>query len=379
MSKSASRTERNTNTRGTDLFIPAKLGPYELRNRIVMAPLTRNRARPGGVPQEMNVEYYAQRATAGLIITEGSQISPQGVGDPSTPGIDSQAQIAGWRRVTDAIHEGGGRVFLQLWHVGRISHPSLQPNGALPVAPSAIKPDGETFTETGLQPFVTPRSLETGEIPGIVAQFRQAAKNALEAGFDGVEVHGANGYLLDQFLRDGTNRRDDDYGGSLENRARLLLQVTHAVAGVFGADRVGVRLSPVNSFNSISDSTPDVTFTYVAERLNRFGLAYLHVVEQDFAGSDATQVFDPRKLRDAFRGTYIANGGYDQVRAEVALATGAADLIAFGKPFIANPDLPARFATGAPLNWADEASFYGGDEKGYTDYPFLAPQQAQAA
>ncbi len=377
MSKSS--TKLNTNERGADLFTRAKLGPYELTNRVVMAPLTRNRAGSGGVPQEMNVDYYAQRASAGLIITEGSQISPQGTGYPGTPGIYSQAQIIGWRRITEAIHRSGGRVFLQLWHVGRISHPSLQPKGDLPVAPSAIKPDGETFTETGLRPFVTPRALQTDELPGIVAQFRQAAENALEAGFDGVEVHAANGYLLDQFLRDGTNRRDDDYGGSLENRARLLLQVTHAVAGVFGADRVGVRLSPVNSFNDISDSAPDVTFPYVARRLNRFGLAYLHVVEQDFAGSDATRGFDPRKLRDAFKGAYIANGGYDQVRAEVALATGAADLIAFGKPFIANPDLAARFATGAPLNLADEASFYGGDEKGYTDYPFLAPRQAQAA
>ncbi len=378
-SASTSKVSKGTWTAPVDLFTPVKLGPYELTSRVLMAPLTRNRAGPGGVPQEINVEYYAQRSSAGLIITEGSQISPQGTGYPGTPGIYSQAQITGWRRVTDAIHESGGRVFLQLWHVGRISHPSLQPNGALPVAPSAIKPDGETFTETGLQPFVTPRALETREIPGIVAQFRQAAENALEAGFDGVEVHGANGYLLDQFLRDGTNRRDDDYGGSLENRARLLLQVTHAVVGVFGADRVGVRLSPVNSFNSISDSSPDITFPYIAGRLNRFGLAYLHVVEGDFAGSDATRGFDRRKLRAAFKGTYIANGGYDQLRAEVALATGAADLIAFGKPFIANPDLAARFATGAPLNWADEATFYGGDEKGYTDYPFLAPEQAQAA
>ena len=381
MSKSAStsKTGEGTRTAPVDLFAPAKLGPHELTSRVVMAPLTRNRAGPDGVPQEMNVDYYAQRSSAGLIITEGSQISPQGRGYPGTPGIYSQAQIAGWRRVTDAIHQRGGRVFLQLWHVGRISHPSLQPGGALPVAPSAIKPDGETFTEAGLRPFVTPRALETFEIPGIVAQFRQAAENALEAGFDGVEVHGANGYLLDQFLRDGTNRRDDDYGGSLENRTRLLLQVTHAVAGVFGADRVGVRLSPVNSFNSISDTAPDVTFPYIAARLNRFGLAYLHVVEQDFAGADAKRGFDRRKLRDAFKGTYIANGGYDRVRAEVALATGAADLIAFGKPFIANPDLPARLATGAPLNRADEATFYGGDEKGYTDYPFLAPQQVQAA
>ena len=363
-----------------NLFSPVDVGGHRLRNRIVHLATLTQYAEANRVSAAL-IDYHAARAAGGaaMSIVEGLAVHPSSVPLRTVITVFDDAGIDGRKRLAAAGEDRGCRMLGQLWHVGRISHPSLQPGGALPVAPSAIKPDGETFTETGLQPFVTPRALETREIPGIVAQFRQAAENALEAGFDGVEVHGANGYLLDQFLRDGTNRRDDDYGGSLENRARLLLQVTHAAAGVFGADRVGVRLSPVNSFNSISDSAPDITFPYIAERLNRFPLAYLHVVEQDFAGSDATRGFDRRKLRDAFKGTYIANGGYDQVRAEVALATGAADLIAFGKPFIANPDLPARLAIGAPLNGADEATFYGGDEKGYTDYPFLAPEQAQAA
>ena len=362
-----------------DLFTPAKLGPFELQNRLVMAPLTRNRAGIGNVPQDMNVAYYAQRASAGLIITEGTQVSPQGVGYPGTPGIHSPEQIAGWKRVTEAVHEGGGRIFLQLWHVGRVSHPSLQPDGALPVAPSAVKPDGETFTADGLQPFVTPRALKTREIADIVEQHRAAARNALAAGFDGVEIHAANGYLLDQFLRDGTNRRTDAYGGSVENRARLLLEVTEAVTGVWGADRVGVRLSPINSFNSISDSQPDVTFPYVARQLNRFGLAYLHVVEGDFAGSTSQQTFDKRKLRAAFHGAYLANGGYDREQATDALANGDADLVSFGALYLANPDLLARFDQEAPLNVPDPETFYGGDERGYTDYPFLAADLAIAA
>ena len=354
-----------------DLHSTAKLGPYALENRIVMAPLTRNRAGNGNAPQAMNVEYYAQRASAGLIITEATQISPQGVGYPGTPGIHSEEQVAGWRRVTDAVHAKDGRIFLQLWHVGRISHPSLQPDGTLPVGPSAIKPDGETFTESGLQPFVTPRALDIGEIPGIVEDYRQAAVNALRAGFDGVEVHAANGYLLDQFLRDGTNKRTDAYGGSIENRARLALEVVEAVTSVWGSDRVGVRISPVNSFNSMTDSDPDATFGYIAGQLNRFGLAYLHVVENDVAGSTVTQSFDKRKLRNAFRGTYIANGGYDKARGTAAIAAGEADFVAFGAPFIANPDLVERFALDAPLNEADQSTFYGGDERGYIDYPFL--------
>lgn len=355
-----------------DLFTPAQLGPYTLRNRFVMAPLTRNRAGAGNVPHALNATYYAQRASAGLIISEASQVSPQGVGYPGTPGVHSKEQVEGWKHVTRAVHDRGGRIFLQLWHVGRISHPSLQPNGELPVAPSAIRPAGEAFTPEGLKPFVTPRALETDEIPGIVEQYRKAAINALAAGFDGVEIHTANGYLLDQFLRDGTNRRTDRYGGSLENRVRLLLEVTDAVAGVWNPDRVGVRISPVNPFNDIADSDPQRTFEYAAARLNRFRIAYLHVVEQ---GAEY-QAFDFTRLREIFKGKYIANTGYTKARANRALADGHADLVAFGALFIANPDLPARFAVDAPLNEPDQATFYGGGAKGYTDYPFLETQAA---
>ncbi len=354
-----------------DLLGPAKLGPYALDNRVIMAPLTRNRAGDGNVPRAMNVEYYVQRATAGLIVTEGTQISPEGVGYPGTPGIHSAEQIKGWRRVTDAVHAAGGRIFLQLWHVGRVSHPSLQPGGALPVAPSAIRPAGDTFTADGLQPFETPRALELAEIPGIVEDYRQAAENAKEAGFDGVEVHAANGYLLDQFLRDGTNHRADEYGGPVENRARLLLDVLDAVTTVWNADQVGVRLSPINSFNDIADSDPDATFGYIARQLNAYGLAYLHVVETDMTGAASTQQFDKRKLRTAFRGTYIANGGYDKAHAVDAIRNGDADFVAFGAPFISNPDLVERFALNAPLTEPDRETFYGGDERGYIDYPFL--------
>ncbi len=354
-----------------DLFTPVRLGRYELANRIVMAPLTRNRAGAGNVPQTMHAEYYAQRASAGLIITEATQASPQGIGYPGTPGIHTPEQIAAWRRVTDAVHDQGGRIFLQIWHVGRISHPSLQRDHALPVAPSAIRPAGDAFTETGPQRYVTPRALTRDEIPGIVASFRQGAANAIEAGFDGVEIHGANGYLLDQFLRDGSNRRTDRYGGSIENRARLLLEVVDAAAAEIGADRVGVRLSPINSFNSMSDSDPDVTFGYVAHQLSERGLAYLHVVETDFAGASGENHYHRDALREAYRGTYIANGGYDQARARLAIQTGTADLVSFGAPYVANPDLVERFALDAPLNKPDPATFYGGDERGYIDYPFL--------
>ena len=252
---------RRSGSLDTNLLTAVRLGPYELRNRIVMAPLTRNRAGADNVPQAMNVEYYAQRASAGLIITEATQISPQGVGYPNTPGIHAREQARGWKRVTEAVHQRQGRIFLQLWHVGRISHPSLQPNGALPVAPSAIRPDGEAYTYQGRLPFGTPRALETEEIRDVIEQYRTAAQNSLEAGFDGVEIHAANGYLLDQFLRDGTNHRADAYGGSIVNRARLVLEVTEAVAGVWGADRVGVRISPVHTFNSMYDSHPQITFS----------------------------------------------------------------------------------------------------------------------
>lgn len=355
-----------------DLFAPIQVGPYELRNRIVMAPLTRNRAGRGQVPQPMNVRYYRQRASAGLIISEATQVCPEGVGYPNTPGIHSTEQMKGWRPVTEAVHQEGGRIFLQLWHVGRISHPSLQPGGALPVAPSAIKPDGYAVTYDGLQPFVAPRALDITELPGIVAHYRRGAQLACEAGFDGVEIHSANGYLLDQFLRDGSNQRTDAYGGSVENRARLLLEVVEAVTQVWGRERVGVRVSPINPFNSMKDSDPETTFGYVAERLGVLKLAYLHMVEMDQSGITTGQVLNFRRLRARFGGLYMANGCYTYERATAALANGDADLIAFGRLFLANPDLPERFAKQAPLNVPQPETFYGGDEKGYTDYPSLA-------
>lgn len=359
-----------------NLFSPVKLGPYELPNRIVMAPLTRNRAGKGNVPGPINATYYAQRASAGLIISEASQVSPQGVGYPNTPGIYSPEQVEGWRRVTDAVHAGGGRIFLQLWHVGRNSHPSLQPGGALPVAPSAIAPtEGTASTYEGPKPYVTPRALETEEIPGIIEQYRQGAENALAAGFDGVEIHSANGYLLDQFLHDGSNQRTDQYGGSIENRARLLLEVTEAVVGVWGADRVGVRLSPGGTFGSMYDSDPVALFDYVTIALNRFGLAYLHLVEPRISGNTTVEEDTPElgshHFRPIFKGTLIAAGGYDREKGNAVLAAGDADLVAYGRLFISNPDLPKRFALNAPLNEYDRSTFYGGDERGYTDYPSL--------
>ena len=356
------------------VFSPIQLGPCALKNRMAMAPMTRNRAGLGNVPQPMNAEYYMQRASAGLIITEGSQVAAEAVGYPATPGIHSSEQVAGWNKVTEAVHAEGGRIFLQLWHCGRISHPSLLPGGMLPVAPSAIAPKGEVFTPEGMKPFATPHALTLDEIPGVIEQYRSAARHALEAGFDGVEIHGANGYLLDQFLRDGSNQRSDAYGGSFANRARLILEVTEAVCGEWGADRVGIRLSPLQPFNDMRDSEPEAIFAYVVERINQFGLAYLHVTEmgKDSPGA-AGPAFDFATLREIWRGVYITNGGYDLARANSALAAGFADMIAFGVPFLANPDLPERYARWAPLNKADPATFYGGGEHGYTDYPFLEP------
>jgi N-ethylmaleimide reductase len=355
-----------------DLFTPLQLGPHTLRNRFVMAPLTRNRASRDGVPGALQVEYYRQRAGAGLILSEATCISPEAVGYPFTPGIWNGAQAAGWADVTAAVHGEGGKIFCQLWHVGRISHPDLQPDGQLPVAPSAIAPAGEAFTYEGAKPFVTPRALETAELPGIVGAYRVAAKNALAAGFDGVEVHAANGYLLDEFLRDGSNTRSDAYGGSIDNRARLLLEVVDAVCGVWGSGRVGIRLSPVQPFNDMGDSDPRGTFTRVVDRLNPFNLAYLHVTEmgRDAPGA-AGPYFDPLELRKVWNGVYLTNFGYDKARANAVLASGQADLVAFGVAFIANPDLPERFRRDAPLNAPDPATFYGGGERGYTDYPFL--------
>ena len=363
----------------TSLLSPVKVGRYDLPNRIVMAPLTRNRAVAGNVPQALNAEYYAQRASAGLIISEATQISPQGLGYPATPGIHSPEQVEGWKQITEAVHQQGGRIFLQLWHVGRISHPSLQPNGELPIAPSAIAPAGMASTYTGEQPFVTPRALETDEIPGIIQQYRQAAENALAAGFDGVEIHGANGYLLDQFLQDGSNQRSDQYGGSIENRTRLLLEVTEAVVAVWGADRVGLRLSPNGTFNDMHDSDPTALFDYVVSALNRFGLAYLHLVEPRWTSPTPESDIAALKtghFRPLYQGTLITAGGYDRQQGNEVIAAGQADLVAYGRWFISNPDLPARFAQEAPLNPYDRSTFYGGDEKGYTDYPALTLQTA---
>lgn len=357
-----------------NLFAPIQLGRYELPNRIVMAPLTRNRAGEGNVPLDMHVTYYTQRASAGLIITEATQVSPQGVGYPNTPGIHSEAQVAAWKKVTDAVHEQGGRIFLQLWHVGRVSHPSFH-GGELPVAPSEIAPAGEAMTYEGMQPYVTPRALETDEVPGIVEAFRQGAKNALSAGFDGVEVHGANGYLLDQFLRDGTNKRTDAYGGSIENRTRLLLEVTQAAIEVWGADRVGARLSPSNTFNDMSDSAPRETFGYAVKALDALDLAYLHLLDPSEADLRHGGTPVPTKeFRPLYRGNLMVNWDYDKESGNAAIAAGDADLVSYGKLFIANPDLPKRFELDAPLNEPDPDTFYGGDEHGYTDYPTLEQQ-----
>jgi len=354
---------------GTDnLFSPITIGPNTLRNRMVMAPLTRNRAGEGNVPQAMNAKYYRQRASAGLIISEATQVSAEGVGYPATPGIHSPEQVAGWKEVTRAVHDEDGLIFLQLWYCGRISHPDLLPNNQQPVSASAIRAQGDAVTFEGMKPFVEPRALETDELPGIVDQYRKAAINAKEAGFDGVEVHAANGYLLDQFLRDGTNQRQDNYGGSLENRTRLLLEVVDAVTGIWEPSQIGVRISPDNSFNDIHDSDPQTLFNYVAEVLNLKQIGYLHVVEGGFMGEHDV---DYDQIRQRFNGKYMANLGYDREKAESAIASGHADLVSFGTLFLANPDLVARFRTDAELNTPDQDTFYGGDEHGYTDYPFM--------
>jgi len=366
----------NNVKKDVDLFSPDKIGAINLTNRIIMAPLTRNRAAPGNVPQAMNVEYYRQRATAGLIITEATQVSPQGVGYPNTPGIHSAEQVAGWKKVTDAVHKEGGKIVLQLWHVGRISHPSLQPNNALPVAPSAIKPEGEAVTYEGMQAYVEPHALERDEIKAILEQYKVATENAKTAGFDGVEVHAANGYLIDQFLRDGSNQRKDEYGGSFENRYRFLGEVLGTVMYAWDAAHVGVRLSPENAFNSISDSNPQALFEYVTQQLGELGLAYLHVLEGNMV--DGSKKLDYQVLKNNFGGHYMANFAYNYDKAQQAIAQGSADSIAFGALYIANPDLVKRFKLGAALNKPNPATFYGGDEVGYIDYPFMEVEAAMA-
>jgi N-ethylmaleimide reductase len=364
---SAPREERTEAGEMNDLFSPFSLGGLALRNRLVMAPMTRSRAVDGNVPNPHAAAYYAQRASAGLIVTEATQVSPQGVGYIRTPGIHSAAQVAGWKRVTDAVHHAGGKIFAQLWHVGRVSHPDFH-GGALPVAPSAIAAEGEVFTAQGPKRMLAPRALAISELPGIVEQFRAAAENAKKAGFDGVEIHGANGYLLDQFTRDGANKRTDAYGGSVENRARFPLEVADAVIAVWGPARVGYRISPNSAFNSMSDSDPLRTFSYLAEQLGKRGIGYLHVVDPL---TDGDKRLSPT-LRKKFDGTYIVNGGFDLASATDAIRRGEADLVAFGVPFLANPDLPERLRRGAPLNKANPETFYAGEEKGYLDYPALA-------
>ena len=356
------------------LFESCTLGALTLANRIGMAPLTRNRAGPGLVPSELAAEYYAQRASAGLLIAEATQVSPQAQGYQDTPGVYTDAQIAGWRKVTDAVHAKGGRIFLQLWHVGRISHVDLQPGGAAPVAPSAIRAPGKTFVNNEFVDVSEPRALELHEIPGIIADFRKAAANAIAAGFDGVEIHGANGYLLDQFAKDGANIRTDAYGGSVENRARLMLEVAEAVADEIGPERTGIRLSPVSPANGITCSDPQAQFDYIVDKLDALGLVYIHVVEGATGGPRDVAPFDFEGLRRRFSNTYIANNGYDRELAETRLAAGHADLFAFGRPFISNPDLVERLKTGAPLAEGDPATFYGGGAAGYTDYPTLSAE-----
>jgi N-ethylmaleimide reductase len=355
-----------------DLFSPLKAGSITLQNRIVMAPLTRCRSVDDHRANAMMADYYAQRASAGLIISEATMVSPMGMGYPATPGIYTPEQTASWKQVTQAVHDKGGKIYLQLWHVGRISHPSFL-GGELPLAPSAVKPAGQTYTFEGMQEFVTPRPLETAEIPEIVAQYVDGAKNAIAAGFDGVEIHGANGYLIDQFLRDGTNQREDAYGGSVENRARFLLEIVEGVSAAVGADRTGVRLSPSGTFNDMSDSDPQTLFTYVLNRLSDYQLSYVHIV--DALEGDirhGANVVELAALRDAYRGVLITCGGYDKARGNAAIADGLADAVAYGLLYIANPDLPERFKADAPLNEPDPDTFYTQDEKGYLDYPTLA-------
>jgi N-ethylmaleimide reductase len=356
----------------TTLFDPIRFGDFDLANRIVMAPLTRNRAGPGQVPSDLAVEYYRQRASAGLIITEAAQVCPEGQGYVDTPGIHDAEQAAGWRRVTDAVHAEGGRIVIQLWHVGRVSHVSLQPNGQAPVSSTARRAETKTFLRDGFVPVSAPRALATAEIPGVVASYGAAARRALDAGFDGVEVHGANGYLIDQFLRDSINDRSDDYGGSIPNRARLLVEVMQAVAGAIGGGRTGLRLSPVTPSNDAGqDSDPQALFEYAVAQLAPLRLAFLEVVEGETAGARDFAPFDYAALRRRFDGAWMVNNGYQRQMALDAVASGAADLVSFGRPFIGNPDLVRRLRENVPQNALDKRTLYGGGARGYVDYPTL--------
>jgi len=362
------------------LFDPLTAGELQLANRIVMAPLTRNRS-PGAVPQPRAATYYAQRATAGLLVSEGVAISQQGQGYADVPGLYAPEQVEGWKRVTAAVHAAGGRIVAQIWHVGRVSHVSLQPDGRAPVAPSAIRANSKTFLvdaggNGGFVATSEPRALEQAEIPGILDDYRRAARAAIEAGFDGVEIHGANGYLVDQFLRSGSNRRGDGYGGGIENRARFLDEVVAAVAGEIGGGRTGIRISPVTPANDVSDPEPQPLFEHVARALAKHGLAFVHVIEGATGGPRDNLPFDYAALKRAYReaggsGAWIANNGYDRALAERAVASGYADAVAFGKLFISNPDLVRRLRENAPLNAWDAKTFYGGGDHGYIDYPTL--------
>lgn len=354
------------------LFDSFRLGDATLSNRVVMAPLTRNRAAAGAVPGPFAAEYYAQRAGAGLIITEGSPISQEGQGYQDTPGIYTDAQVEGWKKITEAVHAKGGHIYIQIWHVGRVSHVSLQPGGAAPLAPSAIRAEAKTFVNNGFLETSEPRALATDEVKQVVDQYRRAAANAVRAGFDGVELHGANGYLIDQFLKDGTNKRTDQYGGSIENRARFLMEVVDAVSAEIGAKRTGLRLSPVSPANGISESNPQPLFNHVMEELEKRHPVYVHVVEGATGGPrDIDPNFSFEELRQRYSGAWMVNNGYDGAMAQSVVAEGKADLVAFGKPFISNPDLVERLKRGAPLNAPVRETFYGGGAEGYVDYPAL--------
>jgi N-ethylmaleimide reductase len=353
----------------THLFTPLKLGALTLTNRVLMAPLTRCRADANHVPTALMAEHYSQRASAGLIIAEATAAMDSCSAFGAEPGIYNDAQVAGWKLVTDAVHAKGGQIVLQIWHGGRACHPALN-GGKVPVAPSAIAiTNDEVYTPQGKVPYTVPRKLADAEIPAIIAGFKAAAVNAKAAGFDGVEIHAANGYLLDEFLRDGSNHRDGAYGGSIEHRARLLLEVLTETIAVWGSDRVGLRISPLNSFNSMIDSDPIALVTWLATKLNDYHLAYLHVMRADFMGEQQGDVMTP--IRSIYKGAIVGNMGYSAEEAEAAISSGKLDAVAFGVPFLANPDLPDRFAKNADLNAPDQTTFYSAGAQGYTDYPAL--------